>query len=49
MDKSKFIWTTGDLAKAVVYGLAIGFLIGAVVGYDIGHTPVVKTYKPLIG
>ena len=43
------IWTTKDLAKAVVYGLVIGFIVGTFVGYDIGHTPVVKTYKPLIG
>ena len=43
------IWHNRDMVKAGLYGVAIGFVVGVVVGYEWAWQPVVKTFKPLIG
>jgi hypothetical protein len=37
------------MAKAALVGIAIGFVIGVIVGYDWAWRPVVNTFKPLVG
>lgn len=47
---NKQIWSTWDLIKTVVICLAIGFVIGVFVGYDIGFDTIPpKPFKPMIG
>lgn len=43
------IWNDFDIVKAVLYGIAIGFIAGVVIGYAWALQPVVNTFKPLIG
>jgi hypothetical protein len=45
----KAIWCDSDILKAVLYGAAIGLIVGIVVGYEWAWQPVVKTFRPLIG
>ena len=43
------IWHDVDMVKAVLYGIAFGFVVGVVVGYEWAWRPVVNTFKPLVG
>lgn len=43
------IWYDSDLAKAALVGVAIGFVVGVIVGYEWAWRPVVNTFRPLVG
>lgn len=43
------IWHDRDLIKASIGGVAVGFIIGLVVGYQLGWQPVVTVFRPLVG
>ena len=43
------IWNDFDMVKAVLYGIAIGFIVGVAIGYAWAWQPVVNTFRPLIG
>jgi hypothetical protein len=43
------IWNDIDLLKVGFFGVAIGLVVGIVIGYEWAWQPVVKTFKPLIG
>jgi hypothetical protein len=43
------IWNDLDMLKAALYGAGIGLVVGVVVGYEWAWSPVVNTFKPLIG
>ena len=43
------IWYDTDIIKAVLFGIAVGFMFGVVVGYEWAWQPVVNTFKPLLG
>ena len=43
------IWYDSDMAKAVLVGIAVGFVVGVLVGYEWAWQPVVNTFRPLIG
>jgi hypothetical protein len=47
--KSQPIWHDRDMTKALVFGIAIGFVVGVVVGFEWAWQPVVNTFRPLIG
>jgi hypothetical protein len=37
------------MVKASLYGVAIGCVVGFVVGYEWAWQPIVNTFRPLIG
>jgi hypothetical protein len=37
------------MAKSALFGAAVGFVVGVVVGYEWAWQPVVRVFKPLIG
>ena len=43
------IWYDSDMTKAALFGVAIGFVVGVVVGYEWAWQPVVTVFRPLIG
>ena len=43
------IWNDIDLIKGSLFGVAIGLVVGVVIGYEWAWQPVVKTFRPLIG
>ena len=43
------IWYDSDMAKSALFGAAVGFVVGVVVGYEWAWQPVVRVFKPLIG
>jgi hypothetical protein len=49
IDQPRPAWYDRDMWKAGLYGVAIGFIVGVVVGYEWAWQPVVNTFRPLIG
>lgn len=45
----KAIWYDSDMVKVAFYSVAVGFIVGIVVGYELGVQPIVNTFRPLIG
>ena len=43
------IWYDSDMIKAGLYGVAIGFVVGVITGYEWAWQPVVNAFRPLIG
>jgi hypothetical protein len=43
------IWHDRDLFRAGLVGVAIGLVVGIVIGYEWAWRPVVNTFKPLVG
>lgn len=49
MQLKQAIWNDYDMIKAALCGAAIGLVVGIIIGYEWAWSPVVKTFKPLIG
>lgn len=47
--KNQPIYKEKDIHKALIVGAVIGFFIGVIVGYEWAYTPVINTFRPLIG
>ena len=43
------IWHDSDMVKAILFSVAIGLIVGVIVGYEWAWQPVVNTFRPLIG
>jgi hypothetical protein len=47
--KKQPIWHDKDLYKALAVGVCIGFVIGAIFGFELGFTPAAQTITYLKG
>lgn len=47
--ESQPIYHGKDLLKSSLFGAFWGFIVGLIVGYQLGWEPVVTTFRPLVG
>lgn len=47
--KNQPIWYDRDLYKFLGIGVVIGFVVGFLVGYESAWSPVIQTFRPLVG